>query len=110
MRIALQAAFVVMLLGLVIVGPVAVDTLHDRQHRVLVTGTLSVYQTPEPPWRDRSNSVVATVTQDDPLKVMRIRYGKNYMVVWVRLRNGQQGYIFSGERFRLYSPKDESKA
>jgi hypothetical protein len=107
-RIALQTAFVLMLLGLLVVGPIAVDTLRDRQHRVIITDTLNVYQTSEPPWREHSNPVVASVTPNDSLKVLRIRYGKDYMVVRVKLPNGQQGYIFYGDSFRLYSP-DGSK-
>ena len=97
-----------LVIAFALAAPFAVDVISDRQHQVVVTDTLNVYQTSEPPWRDHDNSVVASVTPADALKVLRIRYGKDYMVIRVKLPNGQKGYIFYGDHFRIYS-SDGSK-
>jgi hypothetical protein len=81
--------------------PFAIDIYRDRQHRIAVHGSVTVYQSPEPYWRDHSNLALATVTEQDALSVMRIHYTKDYMVIRVRLGNGQQGYIFYGDSFQL---------
>src|SRR6266496_3394279 len=83
MRVALTIGFVLCLAALLVFGPPAVDAYRDRQHRVLVELPLSVYQAAEPPWRDHSNSPVATAAEHNTLPVMRIRYEKDYMVVRV---------------------------
>ena len=85
-------------------GPPAVDAYHDRQHRVTVERPLHVYRTAEPPWRVSNNSPVATAAEHDTLPVMRIRYEKDYMVVRVRLADAREGYVFSGDGFRLDPP------
>jgi hypothetical protein len=108
MRVALTSTFVLALVALLVFGPSALDAYHDRQHRVVIQGPVSVYHTPEDPSRDHSNSEIARVTEKDALKVMPIRYEKDYMVVRVKLANGQQGYIFSGSDFQIY-PRDDGR-
>jgi hypothetical protein len=104
----IRALIILLVIAFGLAAPFALDVISDRQHRVVVTDALEVYATSEPPWRDHSNSVVARVTPADTLKVLRIRYGKDYMVVRVKLPTGQQGYIFYGDHFRIYS-SDGSK-
>ena len=106
MRLVLTSTFVSALLALLVFGPPAFDAFHDRQHRIVVTGPLTIYQTPDEHLRDRNNSEVARVTDKDTLKVIRIRYEKDYMVVRVRLADGRQGYIFSGANFHIFPPAD----
>ena len=107
MRVALTSILVSALVALLVFGPPAFDAFHDRQHRVVVTRPLNVYQTPEEQLRGQSNSEIACVTEKDPLKVMRIRYEKDYMVVRVKLADDRQGYIFSGGNFDGFSPDEE---
>ena len=104
MRVALTIGFVLGLSALLVFAPQALDAFRDRQHRVVVDRPLKVYQTAEPPWFDDSNSQIATTAQGDTLPVMRIRYGKDYMVVRVKLAGGQQGYVFSGDGLHLDPP------
>ena len=104
MRIALTVGFVLCLAALLTLGPPAFDASQDRQHRVLADRPLKVYRTAEPPWRDSSNSPVATAAAHDALPVLRIRYEKDYMVVRVKLPSGADGYVFSGDGFRLDPP------
>jgi hypothetical protein len=63
-----------------------------------------VYRTAEPPWRDPGNSPIATAAQHDTLSVTRIRYEKDYMMVRVKLTDGREGHVFSGDGFRLDPP------
>jgi hypothetical protein len=104
MRVALTAGFILCLVALMIFGPPAVDAYHDRQHRVIVERPLHVYRTAEPPWRDSTNPRVATAAEGEALPVMRIRYEKDYMVVRVKLPDAREGYVFSGDGFRLDPP------
>lgn len=104
MRIALTAGFVLLLAALIIFGPPAVDAYHDRQHRVIVERPLHVYRTAAPPWRDSSNSRVATAAEHETLPVTRIRFEKDYMVVRVKLADAREGFVFSGDGFRLDPP------
>ena len=71
---------------------------------LLLTRPLPVYLTAEPPWRNQSNSPVATAAEHATLSVMRIRYEKDYMVVRVKLPDRREGDIFSGDGFRLDPP------
>ena len=90
--------------ALIVFGPPAVDAYHDRQHRVIVERRLPVYRMAEPPWRDPSNSPVTSAAEHETLPVTRIRYEKDYMVVRVKLADGREGYVFSGDGFRLDPP------
>lgn len=103
-RVALTAAFVLCLAALTVFLPPAIDAYHDRQHRVIVQRLLNVYRTAEPPWRDPSNLPVATAAEHETLRVTRIRYEKDYMVVRVKVADGREGYVFSGDGFRLDPP------
>jgi hypothetical protein len=96
-----RVTLIVAVVAVLATTPFAVDIFRDQQHRVIVRGSVQVYQTPEPYWRDSSNPVVATATKHDTLRVMRIRYGKDFMVIRVKLENGHQGYIFYGDSFQL---------
>lgn len=104
MRIALTTTFILALGILLVFGPQVFDAYRDRQHRVVVDKPLSVYRTAEPPWFDHGNSKIATAAEHDTLPVTRIHYGKDCMVVRVRLPEGQQGYVFSGDGFHLDPP------
>jgi hypothetical protein len=106
MRVAVTTGFVLCLAALLTFGPRAFDTYRDRQHRLVVDKSLSVYQTAQPPWVDHGNSQIARVIEHGTLAVTRIRYEKDYMVVRVRLADGQQGYVFSGDGFHLAPPNE----
>jgi hypothetical protein len=82
--------------------PFAADILADRQRDIVVCGLLNVYKNPEPYWRAEDNEVVATVDEFDAVKVRRIRYGKDFMVIKVELSGGRNGYVFYGDDFELF--------
>ena len=105
MRIAVTTGVVLCLAALLVFGPQAFDAYRDRQHRLVADKPLTVYRTAEPPWVDHRNLQIAIAAERDTLPVTRIRYGKDYMVVRVRLPDGQQGYVFSGDAFPLDPPE-----
>ena len=104
MRVVVTSGFVLCLAALLVFGPRAFDAYHDRQHCLVVDKSLSVYRTAQPPWLDHSNPQIAAAAEHDTLPVTRIRYEKDYIVVRVRLADGQQGYVFSGDGFHLDPP------
>jgi hypothetical protein len=104
MRLAVTIGFIVCLAALLTFGPAALDAYRDRQHRVVIDKPLHIYKSVEPPWRKQSNAPIASAAERDTLSVSRIRYEKDYMVVRVRLADGREGYIFSGDAFHLDPP------
>jgi len=87
---------VLILLAALGVTPFALDIYRDRQHRIVIHGTLKIYRNSEPYWRNANNSIIATVTAREALKVMRINHGKDYMVIRVRLEDNQRGWPMDG--------------
>jgi hypothetical protein len=104
MRLAITIGFILCLAALVVFGPPALDAYHDRQHRVVVDKPLHIYQSAELPGRNHTNTPLTSATEHDTLSVMRIRYEKDYMVVRVKLADGREGYVFSGDGFHLDPP------
>ena len=85
-------------------GPPALDAYYDRQHRVVVEKPLHIYRSDELPLLDHSNTPIGSAAEHDTLSVTRIRYEKDYMVVRVKLADGREGYVFSGDGFHLDPP------
>lgn len=97
----IRASVTLLVVVFAIAAPFIVDILADRRHRVIIRGPLNVYHLATPQSLEPSNSVVATVSVQDRVRVRRIRYEKDYIAVRVQLDTGQQGYIFAGDDFRL---------
>jgi hypothetical protein len=80
----------------VITATTAYDTYRDRQHTLIITGQLLIFKNPEIQGK-MVNPVIAILNKGDRVRVQRIWYGKDYMVVKVRLIDGSEGYLISGE-------------
>jgi hypothetical protein len=87
----------------VIVGILVLqDTSEDRGHSLMVNGPVHVYKTEFPPSSERERSdYVALLAPGDQVEVRRVRYGKGYMAVKIRMRDGREGWVFSGESIEL---------
>jgi len=87
----------------VIVGYLVLqDTSEDRSHSLLVNGPVHVYKIEVPPSSEQERSdYLALLAPGDQVEVRRVRYGKDYMAVKIRLRDGREGWVFSGESIEL---------
>jgi hypothetical protein len=104
MRLALTTGFILFLAALITFGPPALDAYYDRQHRVVVDKPLHIYRSTVLPKLDHTNTPLASAAEHDTFSVTRIRYEKDYMVVRVKLADGREGYVFSGDGFHLDPP------
>jgi hypothetical protein len=78
------------------------DIALDRQYLVFVALPEPVYELPlhnYPP----SNMVIAQVQPHQNLRVLRVRYGKDFEALQVELPGGQRGWVFSGGGIRVVS-------
>ena len=91
---AITAALIMTIIAIL----VANDIREDRQHTLVAVSPLHVYEDNDF-WT--KGQPIARVAPDARLPVRRIRYGKDYMAVKVRLEDGREGWAFSGDPFTL---------
>jgi len=93
--------------GLLVIAPVCLlffgwytaDVYHDRKQKVIVTGPTPVFSTEECFGTNRQR--IANVQAGEHVAVRRVIYEKECMTVRVRLKSGQEGYLVSGDGWRL---------
>lgn len=88
--------------GCVVAAPWFADIAEDREHVVSVVGMEPVYGLP-PHEYPQTNPVVGEVRPGQSLKVLRVRYGKDFEALRVELPNGQIGWVLSGGGVRVVS-------
>ena len=57
-----------------------------------------------PPKSYPGTDFIAIITPKDKVEVMQVVQKTNYIAVKVRLRNGKEGWVFSGESIEVYEP------
>ena len=93
------AMLVVSAACLVLFGFYLADVYQDRSKHVILTGPTPVFSTDACFPADRDQ--IATVRPGDEVSVRRVGYPKECMTVRVRLKSGQEGYLVSGDGWRL---------
>ena len=93
------ALIFVLLLGVVIWGG---DVIGDRRYEVDVVGTAPLYSLP-PHEYPRSNPLIETLRQGEHLRVLRVRYGKDFEALKVQTDRGHIGWVISGEGIKVMS-------
>ena len=75
------------------------DVQSDKSKSIKITKALPLYDNWEPLNGQQSNS---NVMPGENLKVVRIRYGKDYMAIKVERENGSNGWvIYQGDAVEL---------
>ena len=97
----LRGILALLVAGCAMAAPFALDIYRDRQHRMVIRGPVTVYHSATPQWLDPGNAVVATVSENNAVRVRRIRYEKDYVAVRVQLDRGLEGHVFAGDDFEL---------
>ena len=90
---------IVILIGVSIIGAaIGYDIYLDRQRQLKITGQIRLFEEPYPlSYPGKENHVVAILNKGDRVEVRRIWYGKDYMVIKVRLADGREGYLIPGD-------------
>jgi len=78
------------------------DVYADRQYRVAVVAPVPLYTLP-PHKYPLSNPVLATLAPGQALRVLRVRYGKDFEALRVETPDGQVGWVFGGGPVRVLS-------
>lgn len=82
---------------------IAADRLHDRTHAVEIMGAVPMYKTQDS--RGNADHIVAWLDRGDAVEVERISYGEGFRAVKIEAIDfGDDGWIFSGDDFRLLYP------
>jgi hypothetical protein len=78
---------------------------NDTEKRTLaVYGTVHVYRSPTPPADYPGSDFIGLIGPKDHVKVMQVIQKRNYKAVRIRLSDGREGWVFSGEGIELYEP------
>lgn len=94
-----------MLTGLAIAAFWAHDIWNDRQATVEILNETSAYDE----WDNRSHeNMIFTISPTDEVKVLRIRFGKDFMAAKIRKNNDMEGWIRSNSKSTLIYWHDET--
>ncbi|MDP9263009.1 MAG: hypothetical protein M3O85_01675 [Acidobacteriota bacterium] len=80
----------------VLFGLYLADVHDDRKKHVILTGPTPVFSAEEDCF-PKAQDKTATVAPGDPVSVRRVSYPKDCMMVRIRLKSGQEGFLVSGE-------------
>lgn len=74
----------------------------DAENRTLVVnGAVHVYPTDTPPAVYPGPEFMDVLGPKDQVKVRQVEYKNGYMAVKVKLKDGREGWVFSGESIEL---------
>ena len=77
-------------------------TSSDAENRTLVVnGAVHVYPTDTPPAVYPGPEFMDVLGPKDQVKVRQVEYKNGYMAVKVKLKDGREGWVFSGESIEL---------
>jgi hypothetical protein len=78
---------------------------HNAEKQTLaVYQTVHVYRSFTPPADYPGSDFIGVIGPKDHVKVMQVIRNRNYTAVRIRLRDGREGWVFSGEGIELYEP------
>ena len=74
---------------------------HGATHSIIITGTVHVYPSPKPPATYPGPNFVAVLGPSDHPQVLETTSGNGYRAAKVRLADGREGWVFSGEAVEI---------
>jgi hypothetical protein len=95
-RIILVVSVAFLILG---IGSLVVYDIHqDRQNNIVLDEEVPAYAD-WAPYPAKTQKPLFMLPKQTSIKVERIRYGKDYMAVYVEAQSGKRGWIFTGYSF-----------
>ena len=88
------------------------ERLFSGKDNLMITGKqIDVLEQPYPlnypSTNPKPNRVIAVLEKGEKVEVVNDRYGKNYLVYKIHLKDGRTGYvIYEKDAFRVESPGD----
>ena len=95
------AVLIVLILAMSLVSCGSNDA---RKHTLAVYATVHVYRTDTPPADYPGSDFITVIGPEDHVQVMQVVQKRDHMAVRVRLPDGREGWVFSGESIELYEP------
>jgi len=90
------------LLSATIVACFSSCTSSNAENRnLIINGAVHVYSSDTPPPVYPGPEFIEVLGPKDKVKVQRVEYKNGYMAVQVKLKDGRQGWVFSGESIEL---------
>jgi len=78
---------------------------NDAQKQTLtVYGTVHVFRGDTPPADYPGSDFIAVIGPKDHVEVKQVIQKRDHMAVRIRLSDGREGWVFSGESIELYEP------
>ena len=71
------------------------------KHTLIINGAVHVYSDPNPPAVYPGPNFLEVLGPQDHVKVQQVVYRNGYMAVKVKLKDGREGWVFSGESIEL---------
>lgn len=90
------------LIALVIALVWAGDLYQDQTYKLAVVAPAPLYSL-GPHEYPKSNPQVATLQPGEKLRVLRMRYGKDFQAFRVEIHGGQTGWVVSGQGIKVVS-------
>jgi hypothetical protein len=76
----------------------------DTGSKLDIYGTVHVYPSVTPPATYPSSDFISVIGPKDHVKVIKVIQKRDYLAVKVRLSDGREGWVFSGESIEVYKP------
>ncbi|MBC3880624.1 hypothetical protein H8K35_03110 [Undibacterium sp. LX40W] len=96
---SLIVAFVVVVVGCAIW---VADVIGDRSYQVVVVSPARLLSIAPTDYPDK-NPVVTTIKPGESLKVIRVRYGKDFETLKVETTSGNVGWVIPGDGVKVVS-------
>jgi len=77
---------------------------NDAEKHIAIYGSVHVYRTQTPPADYPGSDFIDVIGPKDHVRVMQVVAKRNYVAVRIRLSDGREGWVFSGESIELYEP------
>jgi hypothetical protein len=92
-------------LRLILVATVCVlpscNSDNAANHTLVINGAVHVYSDPNPPAVYPGSNFLEVLGPKDKVKVQQVVYRNGYMAVKIKLNDGREGWVFSGESIEL---------
>ena len=93
-----------LILSLLAALPLSCASGNADKQILAIYGPVHVYRSEIPPAVYPGSDFVDTIGPKDHVKVMQVAYRQGYLAVRIQLRDGREGWVFSGESIELLEP------
>lgn len=89
------------LVAILLICSSACTSSKAKNHTLIINGAVHVYASETPPPVYPGSEFIEVLGPKDQVKVQQVDYRNGYMAVKVTLKDGRQGWVFSGESIEV---------